>query len=106
MAHFNAGLRGLFLVDLSQKIDHFDGAQRGFPSFIAALGAGAFERLFEIIAGQQAKRHGNPRIQRGARDAFARFVCDIIKVRRSAANDTTQRDDCVAGRYFCNRTAP
>ncbi len=49
--------------DFYHQVSHFDRGHRRVKPLVAALGAGAVNRLFHGICGQHAKCHRNPRFK-------------------------------------------
>ena len=73
-------------IQVVKKADHFDGGQGRFRAFIAGLGAGPFDGLFNGVYGQYAEADRYVVLQRHLGQALDAFAGDIFKMRRAASN--------------------
>src|ERR1700676_117978 len=82
----------LFAADPPREMRHFDGAERGFESFVATLQSGAVDGLLQCVAGQHAKHYGHAGIHLRELQPARGFRADIVVMRRLAAQHAADGD--------------
>jgi len=78
-----------------EKVGRFDGGQSGVPSFIAAFGACAVDRLVKRVGGQDAEDHRHGRGRRDAGETGADRRGNVLEMGCLAAHDTSEAEDGV-----------
>src|SRR5579871_2602892 len=79
--------------DAIAKLRHLDCRHRCVVSLVAMLAAGSRLCLLVGIRRQQSERHWHPGIERYLLQASRRLTCDVVEMRRFAANHRAQRDN-------------
>ena len=74
------------------KVRHFNGRQRGIPTFVASFGSRAFQRLFQILRGQDSKGHRSLPLQGNLAHTLRDKRNHLFEMRSPAANHATQSD--------------
>src|SRR5882757_10898392 len=80
------------LLQLAQNVRHLDRCERSIDTLIAALRAGALDRLLDRVDRQDAEADRDLVRQAHVRNAAARFTSDVVEMRRRATNHATERD--------------
>ena len=78
---------------LFHQMGHLNGCKSSVKPFIPTFRAGPFNGLLNIICGEHAKDHRQAGLYADVRNTFRYFSGNIIKMRRSAA------DDCPKANY-------
>jgi hypothetical protein len=56
--------------DLFHQVHHLDGGEGSVEAFVPALGAGTFDRLFDVVGGEDAKNDRYARFKSYVRNPF------------------------------------
>src|SRR5690242_6350609 len=87
----------------ARKTGHLNGGEASLETFVAALEAGAVNRLLQRVTGENAECHGHACIELGKLDAAGDFAGDVFEMRSLAAQDTSDAYNRIAaarGREF------
>ena len=83
------------VIDVSEKIGHFDRGKRRISAFVADFYAGAVDGLIDGIGRYNAVCDGNIRLKRDLGNALCAFGGNVIEMRRFAADKRAQANDGV-----------
>ena len=90
------------LIQHAQQIDHFDDRQRGFFAFVAGLGTGTLNSLFDRVSCQHADSDRNAMLPTDRGDAARALTSDVIEMRRRTAYHCAKRHDTIASALYCH----
>ena len=88
------------LIQQSQQVDHFDDRQCGFFAFVAGLGTGTLNSLFDRVSCQHTDSDRNAMLTTDRGDAARALTSDVIEMRRRTADHCAKRHDTIASALY------